>query len=50
MARYSVTAWASFETEVEAETQEEAEEKAINESRFPYADHCETEEIEEEKG
>ena len=39
MARYSVTVWASFETEVEAETQEEAEEKAINESCFPYADY-----------
>lgn len=50
MARYSVTVWASFETEVEAETEEAAEEKAINESRFPYADYCETEEIEEEKG
>lgn len=47
MARYSVTVWASFETEVEAETQEEAEEKAINESCFPYADYCETEEMEE---
>ncbi len=47
MARYSVTVWASFETEVEAETQEEAEEKAINESCFPYADYCETEKQEE---
>lgn len=28
MARYNVTAWASFETEVEAETQEEAEKKS----------------------
>ena len=50
MARYSVTVWASFETEVEAGTQEEAEEKAISESRFPYADYCETEEVEEENG
>lgn len=49
MARYNVTAWASFETEVEAETQEEAEKKAINESCFPYADYCETEEMEEGK-
>ena len=47
MARYSVTVWASFETEVEAETEEAAEEKAINESRFPYADYCETEKQEE---
>lgn len=50
MARYKVEVWASYETEVEAETQEEAEEKAINESRFPYADFCETEELEEEDG
>lgn len=42
---FKVTVWASYETEIEAETQEEAEGIAIDNSRFPYADYCETEEI-----
>ena len=40
-----MTVWASYETEVEANSQEEAEEIAVEESPFPYADYCETEEV-----
>ena len=46
MANYKVTVWASYETEIEADTKEEAEEIAIDEAPFPYADYCETEEVE----
>ena len=46
MKTYKVTVWASYETEVEAEKQDEAEEKAVDEAPFPYADYCETEEVE----
>ena len=43
---FKITVWSSSETEIEAETQEEAEEIAIDNSRFSYADYCETEELE----
>ena len=49
MARWQVTVWASYETEIEAFTQDEAEEKAVDESPFPYADYCETDKIENSK-
>lgn len=35
MKRWTVTVWASEEIEVEAETKEEAEEKAVEECQFP---------------
>ena len=41
--KYKVIVYASFETEVDADSQDEAEEKAANESPFPYADYCESE-------
>ena len=41
MPRFSITVWASYETEIEAE------EMAGLESPFPYYDYCETDEIEE---
>ena len=47
MARYNVIVYARYETEIEADTKEEAEEIAVNEAPFPYADYCETEVIEE---
>lgn len=47
MPRFSITVWASYETEVEADTQDEAEEIAGAEAPFGYYDYCETEEIEE---
>lgn len=45
MKTYKVTVWCCEEIEVEAETEEEAEELAIYKSRLPYAEYCETEEI-----
>ena len=45
MKKFNITVWASYETEVEANSQEEAEEIAVEESPFPYADYCETEEV-----
>ena len=48
MPKFEVTVWASYETVVEAETQDEAEEIAGEEAPFPYWDHCETVELEEE--
>ena len=46
MSNYKITVYASYETEVEANTKEEAEEIAVEEAPFPYVDYCETEEIE----
>lgn len=46
MASYKVTVFASYETEIEAGTKEEAEKIAVDEAPFPYVDYCETEEIE----
>ena len=46
MANYKVTVWASYDTEIEANSKEEAEEMAIDEAPFPYADHCDIEEDE----
>lgn len=46
MANYRVTVYASYDTEVEANSKEEAEEIAVTEAPFPYADHCEVEETE----
>ena len=45
MPRYRVTVWASYDTEVEADSQEEAEELAVEEAPFPYGDYCDTEEL-----
>ena len=36
MAKWNVTVYTSYETEVEADTEEEAWEKAVTESPFPY--------------
>lgn len=47
MAKWNVTVYTSYETEVEADTEEEAWEKAVTESPFPYGDYCEAEIIEE---
>ncbi len=49
MKRWLVTVYASEEIEVEADTSDEAEEKAAEESRFPIVDFCEAEEIREEE-
>ncbi len=46
MPRYRVTVWASYETEVEANSQDEAEEFAVEKAPFPWADYCETDEEE----
>ncbi len=46
MPRYCVTVWASFETTIEAGSQEEAEELAVEKAPFPWADYCETDEEE----
>lgn len=43
MAEYRVTVWASYETIVAASSEDEANNKAIDECPFPYADYCETE-------
>lgn len=48
MPRYNVTVWASYEIEIDAPTQEDAEEIAFEESSFPYYDHCETDLLEED--
>ena len=45
MSRYSVTVWASYEVEVEADTQTDAEEIAVEEAPFAACDYCETTEI-----
>ena len=42
MPRFSITVWASYETEVEADNQAEAEEIAAEEAPFPFVDYCET--------
>lgn len=47
MANFKVTVWASYETEIEANTKEEAEEMAVEEAPFPYVDYCETEETDD---
>lgn len=47
MARYRVTVWASYETEVEVNSQDEAEELAAEEAPFSWVDHCYTEEATE---
>ncbi len=49
LKRWLVTVYASEEIEVEADTSDEAEEKAAEESRFPIVDFCEAEEIGEEE-
>lgn len=46
MNTYEVTVWASYTTQVEADSIDEAEEQAFEESPFPYADHYDTTEIE----
>lgn len=48
MPRYSVTVWASYEIEIDAPTQEVAEEIAFEESPFPYCDHFDTDLLEED--
>jgi len=45
MPRYSVTVWASYETEVEADSQDEAEELATAEVPFPWTEHCDIDEL-----
>lgn len=45
MKTFRVKVWASFETEIEAGSKEEAEEIAAEQAPFPYADYCDTEEI-----
>lgn len=45
--KWNVTVWSSYDSEVEADTEEDACEKAVTESPFPYGDYCETEKIEE---
>lgn len=35
----------SYTTQVEANSEEEAEEIAVEEAPFPYSDYCETDEI-----
>lgn len=48
MANFKVTVWASYETEIEANTKEEAEEMAVEEAPFPYVNYCETEETDDQ--
>lgn len=45
MKSYRVIVWASYETEIEAGSLEEAEALASEEAPFPYVDHCQTEEL-----
>lgn len=49
MKRWSVTVWASETFEIEAETKDAAEEQAVEDCQFPWADYCETTEIEDEE-
>lgn len=44
MKQYKVTCYASEEIFVEAENEEEAEEMAVDQCRFPYVDYCEIDE------
>lgn len=44
MPKYKVTVWASYDAEVEADTQDEAEAIAVEEAPFPWADYCDTDE------
>lgn len=41
--KYKVTVYASEEIEVDADSQELAEEEAMGQSSFPYVDYCESE-------
>lgn len=47
MPKFSITVWASYDTEVEADNQAEAEEIAMEEAPFTYCDYCETTEVDE---
>lgn len=47
MKRWCVTVVASEEIEVEAETKEEAEELAAEQSNFSIVDYCTVEELED---
>ena len=47
MKTWMVTVYANEEIEVEADTKEQAEEIAAEESRFVSVDYCEATEIEE---
>ena len=47
MKSWVVTVWASEKIEVEAETKDEAEALAVEQSQFPWADYCDAEEAEE---
>lgn len=49
MKRWLVTVYASEEIEVEADTIEEAKERAAEESHFMAVDYCEADEIGEEE-
>lgn len=42
MKEYKVTCWASEEIIVQAESEKQAEELAVEQCRFPYVDYCET--------
>lgn len=44
MKEYTVTCWASEEIIVEAENEQEAEELATEQCRFPYVDYCDIDE------
>lgn len=45
MNEYIVTCWASEQIIVEAENEEEAEQIAAEQCRFPCIDYCEVDEI-----
>lgn len=45
MATYKITVWASYDTEVEADNIDAAEEIAVEEAPFPWVDYCDTEEV-----
>lgn len=44
MKEFKVTCWASEEITVEAENEEQAEEIAVEQCRFPNVDYCEVDE------
>lgn len=41
MKEYKVTCWASEEIFIKAENEEETEQLAAEQCRFPYVDYCE---------
>ena len=45
MKTFEVTVWASYTTQVEANSEDEAQEIAVEEAPFPYADYYEIDEI-----